>query len=145
MTGCNRTNQLFCWKKYTLTRASEHEFHVHTWKTKEEDEYGQHDSHGTGHLVVEQTKNNIRSYLKRTLKTYYILGKTVITEKKKNVHWAVYFFIYFWLTFSTYSLKMQGNRSNFTCNCKRSFSWLLTEFSTATMYSVFLKTSDHYV
>ena len=31
--------------------------------------------------MVEQTKNNIRSYLKRTLKTYYILGKTVITEK----------------------------------------------------------------
>ena len=34
--------------------------------------------------MVEQTKNNIRSYLKRTLKTYYILGKTVITEKKKS-------------------------------------------------------------
>lgn len=112
MMGCNRTNQLFYWKKYTFTRASEHEFHVHTWKTKEEDEYGQHDSHGTGHLMVEQTKNNIRSYLKRTLKTYYILGKTVITEKKKNVHWAVFFFISFWLTFSTYSIKMQGNWSN---------------------------------
>ena len=55
--------------------------------------------------MVEQTKNNIRSYLKRTLKTYHILGKTVITEKN-------FFFIYFWLTFRTYSLKMQGNRSN---------------------------------
>ena len=92
--GCNRTNQLFYWKKYTFTRASEHEFHVHTWKTKEEDEYGQHDSHGTGHLMVEQTKNNIRSYLKRTLKTYWILGKTVITEKKKTFTELFFFHLF---------------------------------------------------
>ena len=62
--------------------------------------------------MAEQTKNNIRSYLKRTLKTYYILGKTVITEKKKTFTELFFFFISFWLTFSTYSIKMQGNRSN---------------------------------
>ena len=42
------------------------------------------------------------------MKTYYILGKTVITEEKKSFTEVFFFYIYFWLTFSTYSLKMQG-------------------------------------